>query len=116
KAQRDLAVAMKQQPKAAVPVLESGEVRRWFETNGWTYPVAGPEVRGVAAVQQFFEAMGLSKPPTVQVSPPEVRLRCKYPDSARYELTLSTPAKKWVYAPLTSDSQWVKIPSQHVRG
>ncbi len=116
KAQRELAVAMKQQPKAAVPVLESGVVRTWFETNGWTYPVAGPEVRGVAAVQQFFEAMGLSKPPVVQVSPPEVRLRCRYPESARFELTLSTLAKKWVYATLTSDSPWVKIPSPQVSG
>jgi hypothetical protein len=109
-------VAMKQQPKAAVPVLESGVVRTWFETNGWTYPVAGPEVKGVAAVQQFFEAMGLSKPPVVGVSPAEVRLRCKYPDSARYELTLSTPAKKWVYATIASDSPWVHIPSPQVSG
>jgi len=52
----------------------------------------------------------------VQVSPAEVRLRCRYPESARYELTLSTPAKKWVYATLTSDSQWVKIPSPQVSG
>src|SRR5437868_6171877 len=46
KAQRELAERMKAQPKAAVPVLESGEVRRWFETNGWTYPVAGAEMHG----------------------------------------------------------------------
>jgi hypothetical protein len=116
KAQRELAERMKQQPKAAVPLLESGEVRRWFETNGWTYPVAGPEVRGVAAVQQFFEAMGLSKPPVVHVSPAEVRLRCKYPDTARFELSLSTPAKKWVYATIASDSPWVKVLAPQVSG
>jgi hypothetical protein len=116
KAQRELAERMRQQPKAGVPLLESGEVRRWFEANGWTYPVAGPEVRGVAAVQQFFEALGLSKPPTVQLSSTEVRLRCKYPDSARYQLTLSTPAKKWVYATITSDSAWLKVPQPQTSG
>jgi hypothetical protein len=116
KAQRELAERMRAQPKQAVPLLESGEVRRWFEVNGWTYPVSGPDVRGVAAVQQFFEAMGLSKPPTVQLSSSEVRLRCKYPDSARYQLTLSTPAKKWVYAAVTSDSAWLKVPQPQVAG
>ena len=116
KAQRELAERMRTKPKMAVPLLESGEVKRWFEVNGWTYPVAGPEVRGVAAVQQFFEAMGLSKPPTVQVSSAEVRLRCQYPEGARYQITLSTPAKKWVYATLSSDSVWLKIPQPQVSG
>jgi hypothetical protein len=116
KAQRELAERMRQQPKAAVPLLESGDVRRWFETNGWTYPVSGPEVRGVAAVQQFFEAMGLSKPPAVQVSPMEVRLRCQYPESARFQLSLSTPAKKWVYATISSESAWLKVPQPQVSG
>ena len=116
KAQREMAERMRSKPKAAVPLLESGEVKRWFETNGWTYPVAGPEVRGVATVQQFFEALGLSKPPQLQVSSSEVRLRCKYPESARYQVTLSTPAKKWVYAALTSDSAWLKVPQPQVSG
>jgi hypothetical protein len=116
KAQRELAERMRQQPKAAVPLLENNEIKRWFEINGWTYPVSGPDVHGVAAVQQFFEAMGLSKPPTVQVSSTEVRLRCRYPDSARYQLTLSTNAKKWVYAAISSDSSWLKIPQPQASG
>ncbi len=116
KAQRELAERMRTQPKAAVPLLESGEVKRWFETNGWTYPVAGPEVHGVAAVQQFFEALGLSKPPQLQVSSSEIRLRCKHPESARHQITLSTPAKKWVYATISSDSAWLKVPQPQVSG
>lgn len=116
KAQREMAERMRSQPKAAVPLLESGEVKRWFETNGWTYPVAGPEVRGVAAVQQFFEALGLSKPPALQLSSTEVRLRCKYPESARQQITLSTAAKKWVYATIASDSAWLKVPQPQVSG
>jgi hypothetical protein len=116
KAQRELAERMRSQPKAAVPLLESGEVKRWFETNGWTYPVAGPDVRGVAAVQQFFEALGLSKPPQLQVSSSEIRLRCKHPESARHQITLSTQAKKWVYATVSSDSAWIKVPQPQVSG
>jgi hypothetical protein len=116
KAQREMAERMRAQPKPAVPLLESGEVKRWFELNGWTYPVAGPEVRGVAAVQQFFEALGLSKPPQLQLSSSEVRLRCKYPESARYQLTLSTQAKKWVYATIASDCAWLKVPQPQVSG
>src|SRR6185436_4389832 len=53
KVQRELAEKMRLKPKDAVPILESGEVRRWFEANGWTYPVQGPDIKGVAAVQQF---------------------------------------------------------------
>jgi hypothetical protein len=116
KAQRELAERMRKQPKAAVPLLESGTVRQWFEANGWTYPVEGTAVKGVAAVQQFFEAMGLSKPPAVQVSPPEVRLRCRYPESARVQLTLSTGVKKWVYAAVSSDSPWLQVPNPQVSG
>src|SRR5256885_8016671 len=40
-------------------LLESGEIGRWFETNGWNYPVRGTPAKGVAGVQQFFEQMGL---------------------------------------------------------
>ena len=51
--------------KAAVPLLESGEVFRWFASNNWNYPVQGQQIKGMAGVQQFFEAMGLSKPPAL---------------------------------------------------
>ena len=40
------------------------------------YPVAGPPARGVAAVQQFFEGMGLSKPPPLELSENEFRFQC----------------------------------------
>src|SRR5207253_3709734 len=53
---REIAEQMRVRPKEAAPVLESGEVQQWFLANGWTYPVSGPTARGVAAVQQFFEA------------------------------------------------------------
>lgn len=114
--QRELAERMRAQPKAGVPLLESGEVKHWFDQNGWTYPVAGAEVKGVAVVQQFFEALGLSKPPAVKLSQAEVQLRCQYPQSVRHQVSLQTGQKKWVYAQVSSDAAWLKVPNPHVSG
>ncbi len=115
-AQREMAEKMRAAPKAAVPVLESGDVQRWFELNGWLYPVRGTPIKGVAGVQQFFEGMGVSKPPVVQLSKPEIRLSCKYRETARAQVTLQTAAKKWVYATMTADSPWLKLPLTQVSG
>src|SRR4029077_4930177 len=73
---RAMAERMRANPKQAAPLLEAGEVARWFQANGWSYPVDGPTARGVAAVQQFFEAMGLSRPPAVELSETEIHLEC----------------------------------------
>jgi hypothetical protein len=116
KTQREMAEKMRSQPKAAVPILESGEVQRWFALNGWNYPVAGAPIRGVAGVQQFFEGMGVSKPPPLQLSKSEMRFTCKYRDTVRGQVTLLTPAKKWVYAQVRSDSAWLKPVQAQVAG
>jgi hypothetical protein len=114
--QRELAERMRTQPKAAVPLLESGDVQRWFAHNGWTYPVSGPEVKGVASVQQFFEALGLSKPPALKLSQAEVHLRCRYPVAVSHQVSLQTGAKKWVYALVSSDRAWLRLSSPQVSG
>ena len=114
--QRELAEKMRLQPKVAVPILESGEVQRWFALNGWTYPVVGTPVKGVAGVQQFFEGMGVSKPPPLQLSKNEFRFTCKYKETLKGQVTLQTAAKKWVYAQVTSDSRWLKLPQPQVSG
>jgi hypothetical protein len=116
RSQRELAEKMRGQPKAAVPLLESGEVKSWFALNGWTYPVSGPDVKGVAVVQQFFEALGLSKPPPLALVQPEVSLRCRYPVGVSHQLRLETPSRKWVYAEVKSDQPWLRLPSAHVSG
>ncbi|HMF17432.1 MAG TPA: hypothetical protein VKE98_09515, partial [Gemmataceae bacterium] len=116
KTPREMAERMRAQPKAAVPLLENGEIARWFAGNGWNYPVRGTPVRGVAGIQQFFEAMGLSKPPAVMVAQPEVRFSCIYPQSQRFQVSLQTNAKKWVYASVESDSPWLKVLTPHVAG
>jgi hypothetical protein len=116
KTPREMAERMRSQPKAAVPLVENGEIARWFANNGWNYPVRGTPARGVAGIQQFFEAMGLSKPPAVMVAQPEVRFSCAYPESQRFQVALHTTSRKWVYAHVESDSPWLKVLTPHVAG
>jgi len=113
---REMAERMRSQPKAAVPLLESGEISRWFQANGWNYPVRGTPARGVAGVQQFFESMGLSKPPPLKLSKGEVFHTCKFPESARGQVALQTPAKKWVYGHIESDARWLKVLTPDISG
>jgi hypothetical protein len=113
---REMAEKMRTQPKAAVPLLESGDVAKWFSSNGWNYPVRGTPAKGVAGVQQFFETMGLSKPPVVRVNPTEVRVSCKYPDAGRGQVFLQATTKKWVYAHVESDAPWLRVMTPAVAG
>jgi hypothetical protein len=113
---REMAERMRLHPKAAVVLLESGDMERWFTTNGWTYPVRGTTVRGVAAVQQFFETMGLSRPPVVQVSETQVRMNPQPPEVVRWQVTLFTESKKWVYGLIESDVPWLKVLTPAVSG
>jgi hypothetical protein len=113
---RELAERMRTQPKAAVPLLESGEISRWFATNGWKYPVRGVAARGVAGVQQFFENMGLSKPPTVQLSKADVFHTCRFPEGASGQVALRTAAKKWVFGHVESDAPWLKVLTPDISG
>jgi hypothetical protein len=112
---RELAEKMRVQPKAAGPALE-GEVQRWFTANGWRYPVIGAPAKGVAGVQQFFEAMGLSKPPPVQLSQSEVRIVGQYPQTVRFQVSLQTTARKWVYGQVTSEAPWLKVLTPQIAG
>ena len=113
---RELAEKMRAQPKQAGPLLESGDIERWFAGNNWPYPVNGPIAKGIAGVQQFFEAMGLSKPPKLMLSQREVRYTARYPDPVRFQVVLSSSSKKWVYAAVRSDRGWLKVLTPKVIG
>lgn len=114
--QREIAEKMVKKAKAAVPFFENGEIQRWFAANGWSYPIQGTPARGIAAVQQFFEAMGLSKPPTCKLSQTEVQCLCVPPEIGEYEVTLKTSSKKWVYAQVDSDVHWLRAVTPDVSG
>lgn len=109
KTPRELAEKMRTFPKQAGPLLESGDVQRWFAANNWDYPVQGPIAQGVAGVQQFFEAMGLSRPPQLHLSQNEIRISGSYPDVIRAQIALQTTSRKWVYGEISSDQPWLKI-------
>src|SRR5439155_11150047 len=66
---RRVAEIAKANPKDTAAYFENGRVAAWFHSNGWTYPVQGPSMSGMGAVQQFFEALGVARPPQVQVNP-----------------------------------------------
>ncbi len=99
---------MRANPRAAAPLVEDGSVAAWFEANGWTYPVIGPAVRGIGSVQQFFEAMGLARPPMMVLSQSEVTLEATSAQPIRGSVVLRTPEKKWVYAEVRSDVAWLR--------
>jgi hypothetical protein len=113
---QEMARRMLNNPKPAIDMLTSGEIARWFAANGWSYPIAGSAITGMAAVQQFFDALGLSKPPVLELSPGELRLRATVPQKLREQVTLRTNQRKLVYAQIESDAPWLKPVSQTATG
>jgi len=113
---RELAEKMRLQPKSAGPILEGNDVPRWFAANGWKYPVLGVPAKGVAGVQQFFEAMGLSKPPPLKLSQNEVRFSVPFGQTQKFQVSLLTASRKWVYAQVTSPAPWLKVLTPQVTG
>src|SRR5205814_607263 len=84
-----------------------GAVAAWYKENGWTYPVQGPVASGVGAVQQFFEALGLTPPPRVEIKPLSVALYGQPADLARFIIQVRTQENRPVYAHATSDQSWL---------
>ena len=66
---RQIAEKAKANPKEAAPYFENGDVAKWYASNGWAYPVQGPIMPGMGSIQQFFEALGVAKPPKVDFNP-----------------------------------------------
>jgi hypothetical protein len=106
---RDLAVRAKKSPKEAGLLFEQGAVKAWYASNGWTYPIKGADGQGVAAVQQFFEALGLTEPPRLEVAPTTLALKGKAGQTLSACLTIRTQETKPVYAQAYSDRNWLKI-------
>lgn len=112
----ELARRMRDNPHPAVRLLETGEVARWFATNGWTYPIVGVPAPGLAAVQQFFEELGLARAPQILLPDQPLHFRCTPPEIVRGEVTLRSPARKLVYARAESDVPWLKPTAPGVSG
>ena len=103
-------------PKEAAALFEKGAVAEWYKDNGWTYPVQGPAASGLGAVQQFFEALGLTPPPKVEIS--ERRSTCAATPARplRQPARGQTQEKRPVYAHATSDQPWLEVGKAQLNG
>ena len=115
---RQLAEKAKHSPREAAELFERGAVARWYSDNGWTYPIAGPAPKGPAAVQQFFEVLGLTIPPKVELRKKAVALRGSVGDSLRCELELVNEEKKAkpVFAHAFSNQPWLEVGRASLNG
>lgn len=113
---RKLAELMRQHPREAAQALERGDVSHWFAENGWAYPVTGKSAQGMASVQQFFECLGLARPPQLELLPRLLHLVCVDDRPVQGELILRTPGKKWIFAQIESTPDWVRPASSTFSG
>ncbi len=113
---RQIAERAKAAPKDAAAYFENGAVARWYKDNGWVYPVQGPSASGIGAVQQFFEALGLTPPPKVEVSTRAVNLLGAAGERLDYVLQVATPERRPVYAHGVSDQPWLKVGRAKLEG
>ncbi len=104
---RQVAEKAKAAPKEAAVLFENGSVQRWYQDNGWAYPVQGPAGSGLGAVQQFFEALGLVRPPKVTVAETSLQLRGRPGEPLGHSLRVFTEEKRPVFASAVSDQPWL---------
>lgn len=107
---RQIAEKAKSNPKEAAMLFEKGMVARWYKDNGWVYPVKGPAASGLGAVQQFFEALGLTPPPKVTVGSKRVDMKGEPGNGLDvFKVEIKTDEKRPVYAHGASDQPWLEV-------
>ena len=89
--------------------FENGAVAAWYEANGWTYPVQGPAAAGVAAVQQYFEALGLAAPPRVELERQSVYLEGPAGASLEGAVVVQTNERRPVFAHAVTGEPWLTV-------
>jgi hypothetical protein len=113
---RQAAHKAKAAPKEAATLIESGALLRWYQSNGWVYPVRGPAATGVAALQQYFEALGLVKPPQVELSEDLITLRGWPGEKIEHILAVITQENRNVVAHGVADEPWLEVGRPVFRG
>jgi hypothetical protein len=106
---RQIAEKAKASPKDAALYFEKGVVAAWYESNGWIYPVQGPPASGLGAIQQFFEALGLVKPPVVEISQTLVQLQGPPGAILEHILHLQAQERRPVFAHASTGVPWLQI-------
>jgi hypothetical protein len=113
---RQVAERARTDPKAAATHFQSGAIARWYECNGWTYPVQGQVAAGLGAVQQFFEALGLTTPPKVETCTSLVDLAGEPGQPLEELFEIHTNEKRPVYAHATSNVPWLRPGAPRLNG
>jgi hypothetical protein len=116
KSPRQAAEKAKANSKEAALLFESGAVADWYKSNGWTYPVQGPSASGLGAIQQFFEALGLTAPPKVEISTNRIDLSGSAGDQLTSAIEIKTQEKRPVYAHATSNQPWLEVSRAKLNG
>jgi hypothetical protein len=114
---RQVAEKAKANPREAAKVFEAGEVQNWYKANGWDYPVQGPTASGLSAIQQFFEALGLTPAPKVAINHRSVALSGEPgQQNVTFTLEVKTDEKKPVYAHGKSNQPWLEVGRAKLNG
>src|ERR1019366_4882141 len=92
------------------------DVAQWYAANGWIYPVQGPIMPGVGAIQQFFEALGVAKGPKVDFLPKQLDLQGAVGKTIETSIEVTTAEKKPVYGWATCDQPWVTVGKTKLAG
>jgi len=116
KTPRQLAEKAQARPREAAELFAVGAVARWYQANGWIYPVQDPAASGVAGVQQYFEALGVTSPPRVTISNTELQLQGRVGEAVEGVLQLHTVDRKPIFAHANSDQPWLQISSVDLNG
>jgi hypothetical protein len=116
KSPRQVAEKAKANPKDSAALFEKGAVAQWYKDNGWIYPVRGPAASGMGAVQQFFEALGLTAPPKVSINQSSVTLQANPGERLEHLLEVRTEEKRPVFAHGVADQPWVEVGRAKLNG
>lgn len=112
----ELARKMRDNPHPAVALLHSDDVVDWFAANGWAYPIAGTPAPGLAAVQQFFEELGLARAPRITLSQDSFHHTCTVPERLVLQVVIRSPERKLVHGRAQSDVTWMIVNTPTVSG
>jgi hypothetical protein len=113
---REMAEKMRKAPREAVGLLENGAIARWYQSNGWIYPVTGPSATGLAAVQQLFEALGLARAPRVHLSEDVINLSGAPGARVEHVVVAVTDEDRAAVAFGASDQPWLEVGQPIFRG
>jgi hypothetical protein len=105
--QRQLAEMAFKQSKESSPLFANGDVARWYAENGWDYPVQGPAATGLAALQQYLEACGLTTAPRVEIDTQAIDLQGASGNRLEHRIRVKAIEKKPAFASATSDQSWL---------